>query len=211
MRKKPIKILIVDDSKVIAEVLKVIFESEDDFQVLGHASNGQEAVEMSKALKPDIITMDIRMPVMDGFEATRKIMVENPTPIVVVSASVDDEELRITFKAIEAGALTVIEKPQNIGSPDFSKISVQLIDTIRALSEIKVVRRKRSKTIAVPEKTEISTPASSTEIKVVGIGCSTGGLAYCNKFLANFLLIFPHPFLSFNTLRIILLVALLNG
>ncbi len=95
-----IHILLVEDSQVVTLLLKAIIDREEDMTVIGHATNGQEAVSKSAFLKPDLITMDIRMPIMDGYEATRQIMSNHPTPIVVISSSVDDEELQITFRAI---------------------------------------------------------------------------------------------------------------
>ena len=138
-----IRILITEDSTVVALLLKAIFEQEADFEVVGHARNGREAVELAARLRPEMITMDIRMPVMDGFEATREIMSTRPVPIVVVSSSVDDEDLRITFRAVEEGALAVIEKPRGINHPDFEQIRRELVTTVRAMAEVKLVRRRR--------------------------------------------------------------------
>ena len=98
-----IRILIVDDSATIRTLLKAIFESDPEMLVVGMASNGVEAAAQTALLKPDVITMDILMPVMNGFEATRRIMAENPTPIVVVTSHVDSVELNTTFNAIKAG------------------------------------------------------------------------------------------------------------
>jgi len=138
-----IKVLVVEDSAVIASLIQMMLSAEADIEVVGHAHNGLEGVEMTKKLKPDIITMDIRMPVMDGFEATKRIMAECPTPILVVSASVNDEDLNITFNAINAGVLDVIEKPDGVTSHEnYIKISHELVEKIRLLSEIKVITRK---------------------------------------------------------------------
>lgn len=169
-----IKILITDDSDTIAVLLKTIFEKEPDMRVIGRARDGWQAVEMTRELRPDIITMDIRMPVLDGFEATRKIMAETPTPIVVVSSSVDDE-LQICFRAIEVGALAVIEKPHAIDLKGFQAISRKLVETVRAMAAVKVVRRYiREPGIPV----EVQTPVYGVPVRVfeiVAVGCSTGG------------------------------------
>jgi two-component system chemotaxis response regulator CheB len=170
-----IRILITEDSAVVAMLLKTIFEQEDDLEVVGHARDGREAVAMTAALHPDLITMDIRMPVMDGFEATREIMSERPTPIVVISSSVDDEELRITFRAIEEGALAVIEKPQGFGHPDFESIRRNLVNTVRAMAEVKLVRRRRHPPPETPRARPAAPPREKGECELVAIGASTGG------------------------------------
>lgn len=170
-----IRILITEDSTVVAMLLKAIFEQEADFQVIGHARNGREAVELAARLQPDLITMDIRMPVMDGFEATREIMSTHPVPIVVVSSSVDDEELRITFRAVEEGALAVIEKPRGITHPDFEQIRRELVGTVRAMSEVKLVRRRRWPTAPAPACAPSPRQVAARRCDLIAIGSSTGG------------------------------------
>lgn len=136
------KILIVDDSETEAAILRHLFESEPDMTVVGTAKNGREAVRLNEKLKPDIITMDILMPVMDGFEATSVIMSQQPTPIVVISAGVRDDSQSVTFKALEAGALSVIAKPARMSTAESGDTDRQIIDTVRAMSEIKVIKRR---------------------------------------------------------------------
>ncbi|MDA8383995.1 MAG: chemotaxis-specific protein-glutamate methyltransferase CheB [Betaproteobacteria bacterium] len=188
-----IKILITEDSEVVATLLKAIFESEPDMRVVGWARNGREAVTLAHDLKPDVVTMDIRMPVMDGFDATRMLMSTAPLPIVVVSSSVDDEELRITFRAIDEGALAVIEKPRGILHPDFDKVRVELVETVRAMSEVKVVRRRRPRPNADIFKTIVARRTGA--IAVVGIACSTGGPQALAALLGGLPVGFPLPVL----------------
>lgn len=168
-----IRILIADDSDVIATILKTIFDAEDDFEVVGRAVNGHEAVRLNNELRPDLITMDIRMPVMDGFEATRMIMSTIPTPIVVISSDINNEELRITFRALEEGALAVIEKPCGIQQPEFENTRQDLVDNIRAMADVKVVRRRRpnpNRDIFQP-----LTKQQTSKYEIVALVCSTGG------------------------------------
>src|SRR5450756_558965 len=106
-----IRVLIVEDSPVAQEFLTYVFTSDPDIQVVGVAANGLEAIEAAVQLQPDIITMDIHMPIMDGFEATRRIMEIAPKPIVIVSGSSGSTEVASTFRAIEAGALAVVRRP----------------------------------------------------------------------------------------------------
>jgi len=169
------RILIVEDSDTVATLLMALFSAEVDMEVVGHAHNGRQGVDMVAELKPDIITMDVRMPVMDGLAATKEIMRSNPTPIVVISSSVSDAELKITFSAIEAGALTVIEKPRGMSHPDFDAMRSELVNTVRAMSEVKVVRRySRSESSSLKDAV-VQIPEHSDNYQIVAIGCSTGG------------------------------------
>ncbi len=187
-----IKILITDDSDTIAALLKSILEKEPDMQVIGWAKNGRQAVEMSRKLMPDLITMDIRMPVMDGFEATRSIMSQAPVPIVVVSSSVDDE-LQICFRAIEEGALAVIEKPQSVDPKSFQAVSRKLVETVRAMAGVKVIRRHiRQAEIPV----EIQPPLPGVQgyaFEIIAVGCSTGGPQALQAILSALPAGFPIP------------------
>jgi len=123
-------------------MLVEILQSDPEINVLGVANDGKQAVQQAHTLKPDVITMDIRMPIMDGFEATRRIMQECPTRIIVVSAGVDSPDLKISFNAIKAGALDVIEKPVGIGA-NFDAIRERLITQVKLMSEVKVVRQRK--------------------------------------------------------------------
>lgn len=191
-----IRVLIAEDSSVVALMLKAIFENEEDMVVVGHAKNGREAVNMAHDLKPDIITMDIRMPEMDGFEATRLIMINNPIPIVVISSSVDNEELRITFRAIEEGALAVLEKPHGLTHPDFERVRTELVETIRSMSEIKVVRRKSiAKPLAPIDIFETAIRQDTKAYELIAIGCSTGGPQVLQHILSTLPVGFPIPIL----------------
>ncbi len=134
-----IKILIAEDSPTVTMILQKIFAADDECQVIGTAKNGKEAVDKVRLLRPDIVTMDIRMPVMDGFEATKQIMTYHPTPILVISASVGkDDDLNIAFNAIRAGALDIVEKPKGNLAMDYEYIGRDLIKKVKILSGVKV-------------------------------------------------------------------------
>jgi len=137
-----IRVLVVEDSLTMQAVLGEVLSSDPGIQIVGTAVNGAEGVLLARSLKPDVITMDIRMPVMDGFEATRQIMQECPTRIVVVSASVNSPDLNISFNAIKAGALDVVEKPAGDGA-NFQAISERLISSVKLMSEVQVVRHRK--------------------------------------------------------------------
>ncbi len=105
-----IRVLIVEDSPTWAKKLTLVMDSDEEINVVGLATNGQQAVEMAAALRPDLITMDVVMPDMDGLEATRRIMAARPTPILIISASENELAYNLIFTAIQAGALDVISK-----------------------------------------------------------------------------------------------------
>lgn len=172
-----IKVLIVDDLKVIQEFLTHLFSSDPDIQVVGIASSGEEAIELVKVKKPDVITMDIHMPGMGGYEATRTIMETFPTPIVIVSGSSTTKEVTNTFRSLEAGALAVVFRPPGFEHPQFTASRQELIQTVKLMSEIKVVRlfsRSRKEQIKPPLLVQ---PFGNDvrRIQIIAIGASTGG------------------------------------
>lgn len=186
-----IKVLIVDDSATERFVLKKIFESETDFQVIATAKNGKEAVLLTNQLKPDVITMDVIMPVMDGIEAIKEIMEICPTPIVVISSMLNDEVLNAGYRALEAGALSVLEKPVNIESNQFHLQRLQILDTVRAMAGIKVIHRRHRR---VEKKVEAKIDISQS-IEVIAIGASIGGPAALKVILSKLPKNFPLPIL----------------
>ena len=187
-----IRVLIVDDSATVRALLKHILESDSEIQVVGMAANGAEGVRQALALKPDLITMDIHMPGLDGFEATRQIMEQRPTPIVIVSSSVEHSELMITFDAMQAGALDVIGKPAGVTHPDYPDLSRQLITTVKLMSEVKVIRRYRS---VITPRPVVPSVAAARPLSLVAVGASTGGPAALNMLLKGLPAELPLPML----------------
>lgn len=170
-----IRILIADDSPTDATILKSLFDAEPDMTVVAVATDGNLAVSMCEQLKPDIITMDIKMPKMDGYEAIDLIMRASPTPIVVISSMISDSESEATFRALEAGALTVLPKPIHIQSPVFAIIKRHMLDTIRSMSEIKVIRKR---SLSVPSSTSAMTSYTVPvhgQYEMIAVGASVGG------------------------------------
>jgi two-component system chemotaxis response regulator CheB len=192
-----IKLLIVEDSPVAQELLTYIFTSDPAIKVLGVVKNGVEALEAVKRKRPDVITMDIHMPIMDGFEATRRIMETVPTPIVIVSSSTGETDVSSTFRAIEAGALAVVRRPPGVNHKAFEAASMELIQTVKLMSDIKVVRR-----IAQAPKTRlaallpVSSPLKGThKIQAIAMGASTGGPPALKTILSGLPKAFPVPVL----------------
>ncbi|KTD04706.1 chemotaxis-specific protein-glutamate methyltransferase CheB [Fluoribacter gormanii] len=189
-----INILIVDDSPTEVALIQHIIESEHDMQVIGVAKNGKEAIDLTAKLKPDLITMDIQMPIMDGLEATRIIMAENPTPIVVISSMVNDESLHATFHILEAGALTALAKPVNVFSPSFEESRNHIVDTLRSLSDIRVVKKPLKKNLSLDEDKKNKTEHSKIiNYEIVGIGASVGGPMALKTILSQLPPDFPLP------------------
>ncbi|STY31602.1 fused chemotaxis regulator; protein-glutamat [Legionella wadsworthii] len=189
-----INILLVDDSPTEIALIQHIIEAEQDMQVIGIAKNGKEAIELTAKLKPDLITMDIQMPIMDGLEATRIIMDSNPTPIIVISSLVNDESLDATFHILEAGALTALAKPVNVLSPSFHESSKHITDTIRSLSDIKVIKKPLKKhSIFEEHKKQIAKYGDATHFEIVAMGASIGGPIALKTILSQLDAHFPVP------------------
>jgi len=133
-----IRVLIVDDSNVFSDILTKILQSDIDIKVIGRAVNGIEAVNFTERLKPDVITMDIQMPLMGGVEATDKIMRRHPTPIIVLSSYVNKKEMNVCFDALKAGAVDVMEKPTGTTLLDYQEIEDDLIKRVKIAAGVKV-------------------------------------------------------------------------
>ena len=187
-----IRILIAEDSAVMALLLRGIFDNEPDMKVVGIAEDGAQAIQMASDLKPDLITMDIHMPQVDGFAAIRAIMTESPVPIVVVSSSASGQEVDVTFRAIEEGAVAVVGKPHTLSDYDFELTRRQVVETVRAMAEVKVVKRRLTSSRRA-KLVEPCVPQPHGEYKVLAIGCSTGGPQTLHYILSALPAGFPLP------------------
>ena len=114
-----IKILIVEDSLVMQQLLIHAISSDPIFKIIGIANNGEEAIEAIKESKPDIIAMDWQMPKLDGYETTRIIMETNQIPIVIVTGSININDVAFSFSMMDAGALAVVKKPPSVDHSDY--------------------------------------------------------------------------------------------
>ncbi len=165
-----IKVLIVDDSLIQQELLTHILTSDPEVQVIGTASDGEEAILKVQKLKPDVVTMDLCMPKMDGITATQQIMSLCPVPIVIICGHSSTQEVATTFQAIEAGAVAVAPKINFVSdSPD------ELIQTIKLMSEVKVVKRHHRLARSPQDNVSSKTNKISLDTQLIAIGVSTGG------------------------------------
>src|SRR5437660_3883230 len=139
MAEKRIRVLIVDDSAFMRKVLHSIISSDPQLEVVGEARDGRDAVAQSESLKPDVITMDINMPHVDGLQATELIMSSNPRPIVIVSSESRDGA-DITLKALELGAIDFVAKPSSGIDLDMNSVREELGRKLRMASKVRVVR-----------------------------------------------------------------------
>jgi two-component system chemotaxis response regulator CheB len=190
-----IKVLVVEDSPVVREFLVHILRSDPGIRVVGTASDGEQALEAVRLERPDVITMDIHMPRLDGLEATRRIMETHPTPIVIVSGSEKSGEVATAFSAMEAGALAVLPRPRGIGHPEHEATAKELVQTVKLMSEVKVVKRwSRARRDAPAQRpTEMGFASEPAKVRIVAIGASTGGPPALQTILAALPKDFPAP------------------
>ena len=133
-----IRVLVVDDSQTARETIAAILSTDPEIQVVGQASDGVEGVAMAAELKPQVITMDIHMPNMDGYEATRQIMATNPTPIVVVTTVSQQELVHRGLDLLLAGAMEIVQKPSGLNGSNMDLIRSELVTKVRAMSQVQI-------------------------------------------------------------------------
>lgn len=204
---RPIRVLIVDDSLVVRHHLKHILESDPDIRVEGMAEDGPAAIRFFETQRPDVVTMDINMPGMNGLDVIRQIMESSPVPIVVVSASYSPKDVQKTFLAMEAGAVAIAAKPAGERHPDYEHVARELVQTVRLMSEVKVVRRRNRRSTGKIEargrlRREAAASLPAKEIwrrpgrfQVVAIGVSTGGPPALQTILTGLRKGYPAPVL----------------
>ncbi|RFP14780.1 MULTISPECIES: chemotaxis-specific protein-glutamate methyltransferase CheB [unclassified Duganella] len=197
-----IRVLVVDDSPVARELLAYLLNSDPALEVIGVVADGEQAVEAAARLRPDVITMDIHLPRLDGYAATRMIMETCPTRIVMVTASPVAHEVADNFRVLEAGALAVLAKPSGPGHPEHAQITEELLRTIKLMAEVSVVRRwRRSETwgaggaSASASAAPAPAPVAGAELRLVVIGASTGGPLALHTILARLKQPFAAPIL----------------
>jgi len=207
-----IRVLIADDSAFMRKVLHSILLADHGFEIVGEARDGREAVSQTEALRPDVITMDINMPHLDGLQATEQIMSTNPRPIVIVSSE-SREGAEITLKALELGAIDFVAKPSSGIDLDMSSVRDELVRKLRVAAKVRVVRTaaktKLGQEVAAsaprtepgidpgrleaPKSNGLPAPParSNQKFPLIVIAASTGGPATLMKFIPSFPREFP--------------------
>ncbi len=180
-----VRVLVAEDSLTIRKYLCEVLASAADIEVVGEAENGKRAIELCTELRPDIVTMDMMMPVMTGLAATEFIMAYCPTPILIVSSSTNRGELFKTYDSLAAGAVDVLDKPSG-DEPD-TTWEKKFIATVRLVSRIRIITDPPARLAGFDRKhleTVFHPPVINNGkrmCRVVGIGASTGGRARSQK------------------------------
>jgi two-component system chemotaxis response regulator CheB len=198
-----IRVLVAEDSATARALLVSLLSAEPDITIVGEARTGTEAVELAQRLQPDLVTMDVHMPELDGIEATRQIMTRSPRPILVVSSAAGTD-IEMSLEATRSGALMVIAKPQGPQSSAHESDRRQLVSMVRALAHVKVVRRHGNATPTTSMAALSATPSrlaqtprrlSSGRPEILAIAASTGGPAALRTILSELPRSFPLPIL----------------
>ncbi len=215
MPARSIRVLLVEDSPVALAVLKRLINTAPDLQLVGTARTGREALTQISRLQPDVICTDLHMPEMDGLALTQAVMSDRPRPILVVSASVQEEDTQNIFKLLEAGAVDIFPKPQTGAIADYEALAQPLIAKIRVLAGVRVfTQRRRSATetlvTAAPTAQPALQPAARTSrpaapaqrqprpssgsaIRAIAIGASTGGPQAIQAIFSSLPAVLPAP------------------
>ena len=183
-----IRVLVVDDSIFYQHRLQEVLDADPSIEVVGIASNGQEAIEKTQALKPDVITMDVEMPVMDGISAVRKIMAVCPTPVLMIS-SATKRGAKATFEAMDAGAVDFLTKDFHEIVEHREKAGKKICNSVISVAK----KRKKPPLKAVNIKQKNTVKATLENFDILAVGASTGGPVAVQQVLKNLPQDFPLP------------------
>jgi two-component system chemotaxis response regulator CheB len=193
---KKIRVMIVEDSAVVSALLEHSIGRDSRLEVCATAASAEDALGMLERLSPDVIAMDIRLPGMDGLEATRRIMSKNPVPIVVVAASIESGKWNtIPMEALRAGALTVLEKPTGTSHAEYEALADRLCTQLVIMSQVKLVRQNGPREHTTKGYIPLSLRGARGPFQMLGIACSTGGPSALIQLLGTLGRDFPLPIL----------------
>ena len=200
MKLKKIRVLVVEDSPVVRMLLTHMLKADPDVEILAAVNDGPAALQFLDKHTPDVVLMDIHMPGIDGFETTRRIMETKPLPIVICSATMDPRDVNTTFRSMEAGAVAFVEKPAAVVSLDFDESARKLVETVKLMAEVKVVRRwARNKNGTAAAAAILAMPTgphpAARNVSLVVVGVSTGGPPVLRTVLTGLPQDFPAPIL----------------
>ncbi len=200
-----VRVLVVEDSLVVRTLLTHIISRDPRLELAGAVESGEAALAAIDTVRPDVISMDIRLPGIDGLETTRRIMADRPTPIVVIADSVEDSSLKISMNALRAGALSVVEKPVATTNDGYDAVAGQICTQLRIMAAVPVIRRRpigaewaarkaASQTVTPAEMPALFEPVSAAP-SVLAIAASTGGPPALAKVIGGLSGAFPLPVL----------------
>jgi two-component system chemotaxis response regulator CheB len=193
---RKVRVLVVEDSVSVRRRLVEILEADTELQVIGEAEDGKTAIELCQAMRPDVVTLDMMLPVMTGLAATEYIMAYCPTPILIISASTNRGELFRTYDALAAGAVDVLEKPT--GEERDGEWESRLLATVKLISRIKVITHPRGKLASrgsMASASVVEPRQAHAAVRLIALGASTGGPAAAVKILKGLSPDFPLPIL----------------
>jgi two-component system chemotaxis response regulator CheB len=176
--------MVVEDSPVIQGLLSFIIGADPRLEVCGTFPSGEAAIEAIPRMRPDVISMDIRLPGMDGLEATRVIMSRHPTPIVVIADAVEDRSLHISMNALRSGALSVVEKPAGFAHADHAAIADTIRTQLYIMSQVPVIRQ-RDYARRVPGAANVAVERRRGAPTMAAVVASTGGPAALARVLGG--------------------------
>ncbi len=196
----PVRVMIVEDSLVVRELLRYIVSRDPRLELVAAVASGEEALAVIGGARPDVISMDIRLPGIDGLETTRRIMAERPTPIVVIADAVEDSSLHISMNALRAGALSVVEKPVATTHAGYESVAGEICTQLRIMAQVPVIRRRPIGSEWAGRTTPAAGPppmplAPGQSPSVFGIAASTGGPPALAKVIGALPENFPLPIL----------------
>jgi two-component system chemotaxis response regulator CheB len=188
-----IRVLVVDDSAFVRKALIRIYAAHPEIRIIDVAADGRTAVELTRRLRPDVVTLDIRMPVLDGLAALGLIMEECPTPVIMLS-TLTERGGENTLKALEMGAVDFVDKADAGGHMEIYSLSEQLTTKIRAASRVDL-RKLRNGRYDIPEERHAIGPTAKSGAELVVIGSSTGGPQALQQIVTRLPEGFPLPVL----------------
>ncbi|AOY77297.1 protein-glutamate methylesterase/protein-glutamine glutaminase [Clostridium formicaceticum] len=196
--RRKIRTVIVDDSPFMRKIIADVLQNDDAIQVIATAKNGKQAIETIIALKPDVVTMDIEMPVMDGLEALKTIMQKYPVPVIMLS-SLTHHGAEATITALELGAVDFIQKPSSLFHMQGENLKIEMIQKIKAAYQIKVEKNHEVlREVGIEKNTAAveSPKINSTKTKnIIAVGTSTGGPRALQSIIPQIPQNFPGSFL----------------
>jgi two-component system, chemotaxis family, protein-glutamate methylesterase/glutaminase len=201
-----IRCLVADDARAFRALLREILSTAPGVEVVGEAADGREAVALVRALRPDVVTMDVRMPRLDGLEALEEIMRLAPTPVIVVSAEAGEEAQALSFRALQLGAIEVLAKPRDPGTPRFARQAEAIRQAVRAVAGLVLIGRRRSPAAPTPRPRPLLPPIPASRVRraphpapgpgnpqLLAIAASTGGPAALATILPHLPAALPVP------------------